>query len=75
MVWSSCPPVRKLKVTEYPAEPTSPITLNKGDEMGRFKLGSTVVLAFPENMVEFTEELMAGSAVRMGQEFGKLPKA
>lgn len=73
-VWSGqvAPPVRKLKVTEYPAEPTNPITLNKGDEMGRFKLGSTVVLAFPENMVEFTEELMAGSVVRMGQEFGKL---
>ena len=74
-VWSGqvAPPVRKLKVTEYPAEPTNPITLNKGDEMGRFKLGSTVVLAFPENMVEFTEELKAGSVVRMGQEFGKLP--
>ena len=73
-VWSGqvAPPVRKLKVTEYPAEPSNPITLNKGDEMGRFKLGSTVVLAFPENMVEFTEELMAGSVVRMGQEFGKL---
>lgn len=74
-VWSGqvAPPVRKLKVTEYPAEPSNPITLNKGDEMGRFKLGSTVVLAFPENMVEFTEELKAGSVVRMGQEFGKLP--
>lgn len=74
-VWSGqvAPPVRKLKVTEYPAEPTNPITLNKGDEMGRFKLGSTVVLAFPENMVEFKEELMAGSVVRMGEEFGNLP--
>ncbi|UZE96982.1 archaetidylserine decarboxylase [Alkalimarinus alittae] len=76
-VWSGqvAPPVRQLKVTEYPAEPTNPITLNKGDEMGRFKLGSTVVLAFPENMVEFKEELMAGSVVRMGQAFGKLPNA
>ena len=75
-VWSGqvAPPVRKLKVTEYPAEPSNPITLNKGDEMGRFKLGSTVVLAFPENMVEFTETLKAGSVVRMGQEFGKLPR-
>ena len=71
--WSGqvAPPVRKLKVTEYPAEPTNPIHLKKGDEMGRFKLGSTVVLAFPENAVDFAEELMAGSAVRMGQEFGK----
>ncbi len=72
-VWSGqvAPPARKLKVTEYPAEPTAPIQLNKGDEMGRFKLGSTVVLVFPENTVDFTEELMAGSGVRMGQNFGK----
>ncbi len=74
--WSGqvAPPVRKLKVTEYPAEPTNPVHLKKGEEMGRFKLGSTVVLAFPENAVDFAEELMAGSAVRMGQKFGQRPK-
>ncbi|WP_250655002.1 archaetidylserine decarboxylase [Alkalimarinus coralli] len=73
-VWSGqvAPPVRALKVTEYPAEPSNPIHLNKGDEMGRFKLGSTVVLAFPENMAEFTDELVAGSGVRMGQPFASL---
>lgn len=73
--WSGqvAPPVRKLKVTEYPAEPTHPIHLDKGDELGRFKLGSTVVLAFPENAADFSEELMAGSVVRMGQTFGKRP--
>ena len=38
-----------------------------GDEMGRFLLGSTVVLLFEEGRVAFDEGLKAGSPVRMGQ--------
>lgn len=37
-----------------------------GDEMGRFLLGSTVVLLFEEGRIAFEEELDAGSPVRMG---------
>ena len=39
----------------YPATGSDAITFNKGDEMGRFKLGSTVVSTFAPNMVEFNE--------------------
>lgn len=42
------------------------ITLAKGDEMGRFKLGSTVVLCFEPNKIEF-DELSAGSVTRLGK--------
>ena len=41
-----------------------------GDEMGRFLLGSTVVLLFEQDRVAFMEELQAGSTVRMGQAIG-----
>ena len=44
------------------------IALNKGDEMGRFKLGSTVVLCFEPNTVEF-EELSSGLVTRLGTPF------
>lgn len=44
------------------------IVLNKGDEMGRFKLGSTVVLCFEPNAVEF-EELSSGLVTRLGTPF------
>ncbi|MFW8590742.1 archaetidylserine decarboxylase [Glaciecola sp. 2405UD65-10] len=44
------------------------IALNKGDEMGRFKLGSTVVLCFEPNAVEF-EELSSGLVTRLGTPF------
>ncbi len=48
-----------------------------GDEMGRFFLGSTVVLLFEPGRVEWLEELKAGDAVRMGQAIGRWvqPKA
>src|SRR5690606_599445 len=38
-------------------------TLAKGDEMGRFLLGSTVVLLFPENAVTFVDACKAEAAV------------
>jgi len=44
-----------------------PVTLASGDEMGRFYLGSTVILLFAPGQVEWLEDLKAGSAVRMGQ--------
>ena len=42
-----------------------------GEEMGRFLLGSTVVLLFEEGRVAFADELSAGSPVRMGQVLAK----
>lgn len=38
-----------------------------GDEMGRFYLGSTVVLLFEPGRVEWLSHLKAGSPVRMGE--------
>ena len=45
--------------------------LRAGDEMGRFYLGSTVVLLFEPGRVEWRPELGPGSAVRMGQALGR----
>lgn len=42
-----------------------------GDEMGRFYLGSTVVLLFEPGRVEWLEGLKAGDPVRMGQAIGR----
>lgn len=44
----------------------------KGDEMGRFNMGSTIVLLFPPNSIEFDAELKAGSAVKLGQSIATL---
>lgn len=48
-----------------------------GDEMGRFFLGSTVVLLFEPGRVEWLDPFKAGDTVRMGQALGRWiqPKA
>ena len=45
--------------------------LERGKEMGRFNAGSTVILLFPENRVRWSDDLHAGSSVRMGQGIGR----
>lgn len=46
------------------------LQLNKGDELGRFYLGSTAVILFEPNKVKWLEQFKAESAVNMGQAFG-----
>ena len=43
------------------------IHLEQGQEMGRFLLGSTVVLLYPPGLLKLDAALRAGQAVRMGQ--------
>lgn len=52
---------------KYPASGVDAITFEKGDEMGRFKLGSTVVSAFSPNMVEFEANAGPGTITRLGE--------
>lgn len=46
------------------------VSLEKGQEMGRFKLGSTVVLCFESNKISF-EDLSAGDVTRLGEALAK----
>lgn len=66
-VWAGriTPPNRKIKVTDY-TNP-QPIELQKGVEMGRFLLGSTVVLCFAENSINWAEQLTAESPLKVGE--------
>jgi phosphatidylserine decarboxylase len=43
------------------------IMLKKGEEMGRFLLGSTVVLLFPQSPLQFNPDWAPGRPVRMGE--------
>ncbi len=68
-VWAGLvtPPRGKLTTWNYPSSGDQAIHLKKGDELGRFKLGSTVILCFPQNSIEWDETLKEGSTTRMGQ--------
>jgi len=43
------------------------VVLGKGEEMGRFLLGSTVVLLFPKNALVFNSSWAPGHEVRLGE--------
>ncbi len=57
---------------QYPAKGNDAITFEKGDEMGRFKLGSTVVSTFAPNMVEFPAEAGPKTVTRLGELYASL---
>ncbi len=57
---------------QYPAKGVDAITFNKGDEMGRFKLGSTVVSAFAPNMVDFNPSAGPETVTRLGELYATL---
>ncbi len=48
------------------------IVLKKGEEMGRFNMGSTVITLFGRNRVTWDPALQPGVRVRMGQKIGRL---
>jgi len=54
-------PVREW---DYPA---GQVSLGQGDEMGRFLLGSTVVMLFEKSGLQFNAAWQPGGAVRMGE--------
>jgi len=60
---------RKVHRIDY-SSLEKPITLAKGDEAGRFKLGSTVILLFGENAVSLDAQLKINDPIKMGQNLG-----
>ena len=62
-------PPRTKQVREWSYE-NQDIVLKKGEEMGRFLLGSTVVLLFPKQTVQFNPDWAPESPVKMGELMG-----
>jgi phosphatidylserine decarboxylase len=65
-------PPRSREVREWPYESVT-VNLEKGQEMGRFLLGSTVVLLFPKNSLAFNSAWAPAASVRMGEVMGQKP--
>lgn len=47
-----------------------PYAAARGEEMGRFNMGSTVILLFPKDTIEWAPHLASGRTVRMGETIG-----
>lgn len=73
-VWAGqVAPVLKQPARQIFAADAQPeITLEKGAEMGRFKLGSTVILLFGAQAITWLESYKAESPVRLGETIATL---
>ena len=65
-----CPKGKAVSHFNYAKQDS--IELKKGDEMGRFKLGSTVIVCLPKGVSQWPAELTAGTTTRLGQRFAEL---
>ncbi len=52
--------------------PDPNLTLDKGDELGRFNMGSTVIVLFAQERVQLVPSLRAGAVLRLGEEIARL---
>jgi phosphatidylserine decarboxylase len=60
------------KYLELPLDTArAPLRLGTGDEMGRFNMGSTVILITPPNMIEWLSTVQAGDRISVGQPLGR----
>lgn len=71
-VWAGqiTPPHRRSGVVRW--RPRAPVQIGRGEEMGRFNMGSTVVLLAPAGAVNWVSGIRAGSAIRMGARLADL---
>ena len=70
-VWAGqvAPPLRVPLIRDFQAPP-DPVVLEQGEEMGRFKLGSTVILLFPEGSMVWDRQYQADTPIRLGEALG-----
>jgi phosphatidylserine decarboxylase len=69
-VWAGdiTPAPRRVASTLPPQE----VSLEQGQELGRFNMGSTVILLFQRDRARWRDDLRAGATVRLGQSMGRL---
>lgn len=70
-VWTGQVTPFSKQVQTWDYEKLANITLKKGEEMGRFKLGSTAIVLFGKDAVNWESHLQAESPTRMGMAFGQ----
>lgn len=63
---------RKVRSIRYPTkgESQQPLIIEKGEEMGRFFLGSTIVMCFAKDKIHWLEDMTAERPLRLGESIG-----
>jgi phosphatidylserine decarboxylase len=69
-VWAGdITPAARRAITTLPPQH---VTLDKGEELGRFNMGSTVILLFQKNRANLHAGIRAGLRVRLGESLGSV---
>jgi phosphatidylserine decarboxylase len=71
--WSGQIRPRKSGVVETIDLGNGPDTLKKGDLLGWFNMGSTVIILMPNGHCEWNDDLKPGKMLRMGESIGRVP--
>ena len=73
-VWAGeITPAKKREITNQSyLEHNKKIQLQRGEEMGRFNMGSTVILLFRKDSIEWSPNLRSDNPVSMGEKLGQL---
>jgi phosphatidylserine decarboxylase len=66
-------PPRQPQLCEWTYDGQPPVVLRKGEEMGRFLLGSTVVMLFKKDTITFNPDWAPERSVRLGELMGNRP--
>jgi len=66
-------PPRLPQITEWHYDANA-VSLKQGEEMGRFLLGSTVVMLFGRDRLAFDGSWAAGKPVCLGEKMGETPE-
>lgn len=69
----SPPTGKNVQHWQYPEQGDHSVFIKKGEEMGLFKLGSTVITCFETDMIEFTD-FSAGDVTRLGDVLANITK-
>jgi phosphatidylserine decarboxylase len=71
-VWAGqiAPSKQAMYATDF-SEQHPPIQITKGDEVGRFKLGSTAIVLFGPGVMHWSENTQDNASVRMGEILGQ----
>ena len=60
----------QIKKWDFSLETDNEVSLEKGQEMGHFMLGSTVILCFPDSKMSLDKRVSKDSVIQMGEVIG-----
>ncbi len=76
-VWAGTvtPSRLRIRTWDYGKPSTATTRLKKGEEMGRFNMGSTVIVLFGKDAVKWADEMQPNTTLKMGQKIATVTKS